>query len=835
MSDPNSPPATTELSPQTVQEQIDRLTQQAWDLVNDDTIRAREISEEAFRLSQSGLFEAEPYRKGVAVSLCIQGRISSHGGEADASLRLSLEALAILEEIGDKEWMPRVLHNIGSAYSALGDLSEGLKYAFQEMEVSQEIGDRKGQAIALLSLGNVYYNMGENARCLSYMEDGIALFEELGESYWVALSHNNLCYIHFLLQDYDEALMHGIQGLAVAHEVQNPRLEAMLGNSLGDVYLSLGDPENALISLQESVRISRKLGSQDSEVDSLKLIGQAYKQQGDLARAETYLLRALTLAEKLGHKRFIYELHELLSGLFRQRGEFEKALIHLEQFHQIKESVFNEESNLKLRNLEILSQTESAQKEAEYYASLYQIEQQRRQLAEVLNRVGQALTSTLDLQEVLDSILEQLAGLVAFDRGSLLLMRGNELEFVAARGYSTERDPLEQRIPIDLDDEDGVFVRIYKTKRPLALSNLNEYPGWQKVFDVPVPEAWLGVPLIRNNDVVGMLSLARSEATLYDEADITVAITFAVQAAIALENAQLYGQITYFNEQLEEEVRRRTEDVREAYDQLERLDRTKSEFISITAHELRTPLTVMKGYAQLLQLDSTLRENPQHANLIRGIVTGSDRLYEIVNTMLTMVKIDSRELEIFPEPFDLNEALVTLAIDLAADVAERKQTLLIDPSVEQLPSIAADHDVLKTVFSNILVNAIKYTPDGGKISINGRSWTTPPHPDLSADAVEIVVADTGIGIAKDTLDLIFTKFYQTGNAALHSSGKTKFKGGGPGLGLAISRGIIEAHNGQLWAESEGYDETSCPGSQFHIVLPIRQAPVELNLPGFSES
>jgi signal transduction histidine kinase len=86
----------------------------------------------------------------------------------------------------------------------------------------------------------------------------------------------------------------------------------------------------------------------------------------------------------------------------------------------------------------------------------------------------------------------------------------------------------------------------------------------------------------------------------------------------------------------------------------------------------------------------------------------------------------------------------------------------------------------------------------------------------------IVFRDTGIGIDPAQIELIFTKFYQTGEVALHSSGRTKFKGGGPGLGLAIARGIIQAHNGKLWAESPGYDETNCPGSQFHILLPIRQ-------------
>jgi signal transduction histidine kinase len=120
-----------------------------------------------------------------------------------------------------------------------------------------------------------------------------------------------------------------------------------------------------------------------------------------------------------------------------------------------------------------------------------------------------------------------------------------------------------------------------------------------------------------------------------------------------------------------------------------------------------------------------------------------------------------------------------------------------------------------------VINAIKYTPDGGTITISGKEL--PLSSELPKGGIEIVVSDTGIGIDPRFKELIFAKFYQTGELALHSSGKTKFKGGGPGLGLAIARGIVEAHHGKLWVESPGYDETNCPGSQFHVVLPLRLA------------
>jgi signal transduction histidine kinase len=121
------------------------------------------------------------------------------------------------------------------------------------------------------------------------------------------------------------------------------------------------------------------------------------------------------------------------------------------------------------------------------------------------------------------------------------------------------------------------------------------------------------------------------------------------------------------------------------------------------------------------------------------------------------------------------------------------------------------------VFDNLVVNAIKYTPDGGQVHIVGQRLKGRD----DGDWVEVIVSDTGIGIDPEHLDRIFDKFYQTGEVALHSTGRTKFKGGGPGLGLAIAKGIVEAHGGSIWAESDRHDEDQCPGTKFHVLLPVK--------------
>lgn len=423
-------------------------------------------------------------------------------------------------------------------------------------------------------------------------------------------------------------------------------------------------------------------------------------------------------------------------------------------------------------------------------------------LAETLNRVGRALTGTLDLADVLGRVLDHLASIVPFERGSVMLVQGSEMEMVAARGFPENARPLQIRISLVGEDND-IFRHIYLTQQPLAVPDVSERPDWQYVPGLPAARSWLGVPLIRLDKVIGMLSLTRETWCPYTESEITLALAFAGQAALALENARLYERI-----------------VRD-YDELARLERTKSDFIGIASHELRTPLTTLRGYSQMLLSDPAIRANPLHCEVVAGLHTGAMRLQEIVNSMLDMAKVDSRALQLHPTPLAMPVLIQAVCNDLAKPVKERHHTLTLE-KMNGLPEVEADLDALHKVFYHLISNAIKYTPDGGKIAISAHALTNGNH-GLPDGGIEIVVSDTGIGIDPRFQELIFDKFYQTGELALHSTGKSKFKGGGPGLGLAIARGIIQAHGGKLWVTSVGYDEEACPGSEFHVMLPLRQA------------
>jgi len=251
---------------------------------------------------------------------------------------------------------------------------------------------------------------------------------------------------------------------------------------------------------------------------------------------------------------------------------------------------------------------------------------------------------------------------------------------------------------------------------------------------------------------------------------------------------------------------------------LRQLDRNKLDFIQVAAHELRTPLTVLMGYVKVLRLFPDIKANAALGEVIDGIIKGSDRIHEVVNMMLDVTRIDTETLQVAALPVPLQRVIHDLVRGFAKAAEGRKIEITIVYDADT-PDIFGDTILIQKALYQLVVNAIKYTPDGGKVTIS----TRPGLVDDEVPGVEIAVSDTGIGLDAEHHDLVFEKFYQVGSVAIHSSGKTTFKGGGPGLGLAIVRGVARAHGGKVWVESSGHDETRFPGSTFYLQLPVNPA------------
>ena len=258
------------------------------------------------------------------------------------------------------------------------------------------------------------------------------------------------------------------------------------------------------------------------------------------------------------------------------------------------------------------------------------------------------------------------------------------------------------------------------------------------------------------------------------------------------------------------------EDLQKTNKILRQLDRNKLEFIQVASHELRTPLTILKGNVELLGSFPEIQANAAASDVLAGINKGTNRLNEVVNLMLDVTHMDDENVQVASVPMLLKQLIDSLVQDFENAATKRKINIITNHA-NDMPIIHADPELIQKALYHLIINAIKYTPDGGQVTISTRLIKM----DGDTQAVEVAVRDTGIGLDPEHHKLVFEKFYQVGSANIHSSGKTTFKGGGPGLGLAMVRGVARAHGGKVWVESIGHDEVNLPGSTFFLQLPVQ--------------
>lgn len=315
---------------------------------------------------------------------------------------------------------------------------------------------------------------------------------------------------------------------------------------------------------------------------------------------------------------------------------------------------------------------------------------------------------------------------------------------------------------------------------------------------------WLVVLRVLKRELVNRLETqfpAATALTAYRQLDdlLTFAVIEATQLASDMQRADM----------LEHMVQLRSKEVQ--------LDESKNKFIAVAAHELKTPLTILEGYANILKAE--LYEQPRLRIYLDGLGNGFRRMHEIITDLVDVSLLDLQAVELRYEAVDLATLVEGIVKNVRPFYAERNvqlSTVMYDVPTQTF----VDREKMTKALTKVVMNALKYTPDRGRVLISAAHVRQDESSEEMNGFVDIQVMDTGIGIANENLEAIFNKFGSIADASLHSSSKTKFKGGGPGLGLPIAKGIIDAHGGRIWAESPGYDERRSPGSTFHIELPI---------------
>jgi len=433
---------------------------------------------------------------------------------------------------------------------------------------------------------------------------------------------------------------------------------------------------------------------------------------------------------------------------------------------------------------------------------------------QALREYSQTTATILSVEQLAAVAVGTVAEVLGVRRGALLVVTETErgglrLEPVAGLGEVTQE-------PLELEPISPILARLREQDAPIFQYEVEHHPvlreaaskerEWLRALEMEVY-----LPVRSQDELVGLLALGPQRGgEPYGPHHVEFLTLLAHQTAVALQNARLVEGLRTLNVR----ITQLNENLRAAYERLERLDRAKTDFLTIASHELRTPLAQVRGYVDILAElaeTGTLMPN-QVLRIAENISRPTRRLEKIINAMLDASQIDTEGLTLHFAPTTLVSTM-RLAIEPWLPALEERGITLTTQGLEEIAPINGDMERLRQAFSNLISNAIKFTPDGGRISIAARP--------LDEEHFEVTIADTGIGISRADQELIFEKFYRVGSVTLHSSGEFKFKGAGPGLGLPIARGVIEGHGGCIWVESEGYDEERCPGSTFHIVLPYQ--------------
>jgi signal transduction histidine kinase len=434
----------------------------------------------------------------------------------------------------------------------------------------------------------------------------------------------------------------------------------------------------------------------------------------------------------------------------------------------------------------------------------------------ILYNVSRTISSTLELKQILAAVAENLTLVPQIDRCAVWLAdrEADELSLGVAQGIDAERL---QGAYLDVAQDRSVIVRAFLTRQLQLVSQMD--PDEDKLAALFPQRTVLAVPLAGEDRPVGVVSVDRlAPDRPLETAVIELVQSVVEQAGVALHKTRLYEELVELNRHLDQRVQERTEELARLNRDLGKLNKKKSDFVAIAAHELKTPLTLIQGYAEMLA-EGGIQQMPPVAveRQMAGIIKGVDRLRTIVEDIIDVSLIDTDVLALNLEPTSLYNVIEMVYRDWIEVAQERQQILDLSP-FGKLPYIDADALRLHQVFGNIIGNAVKYTPDGGRIEISARQLEADDH---QPAFIEVVVADTGVGIDVEEQERIFDKFYRVESPDLHSSSKTRFMGAGPGLGLTIAKGIVEAHGGRIWVESAGHDPVCCPGSHFHVLLPVR--------------
>ena len=429
----------------------------------------------------------------------------------------------------------------------------------------------------------------------------------------------------------------------------------------------------------------------------------------------------------------------------------------------------------------------------ESYANLeHKVEDRTRELTESLDQqtaTSEVLKvisrSAFDLQPVLETLIENATKLCGADKGYIHRLHGDVYTIAVSYGASDEFKTFMKEHPIHASGRETLVGRVVLERRPVHIPDVLADPDykWSEAQKAGGYRTLLGVPMLREGMPIGVIVIWRERVEAFTDKQIALVTTFADQAVIAIENVRLFQEIQDKNEQLEA------------------ANKHKSQFLANVSHELRTPLNSIIGFTRLVLRKTEGQIEKLQKDNLQKVLISSEHLLNLINGLLDLAKIEAGRMEAYVESFKLDEVM-RMTIATVEPLLKDGRVKLVTEIAPDIPPLKTDRDKLKQSVLNLLSNAVKFTEKG---EIKVAAWR-------DNGSLKLTVSDTGIGMKKEALDLIFEEFRQADMSSTR-------RYGGTGLGLAIVRRFINLLGGEIVVESE-----EGKGSKFTITMPMELKP-----------
>lgn len=482
-----------------------------------------------------------------------------------------------------------------------------------------------------------------------------------------------------------------------------------------------------------------------------------------------------------------------------------------------------------------------------------EIRQRNRELS-ILNSIISRANESLQLESVLSVALRETMEAFGAEAGMIHLQSSDGSGMNLATHHA-----LQDKLVTSLERHNCSSQELFcchslpvVDRRPCLVAGYADEFGWKSL---------MGVPLFARQKVIGLLHILSTAERSYSVEDIRFMTTIGHQIGIVIEHARIFAELSWKSDELlrshtllernshqlaisQRRLRMNLSLVERANKDLERLDRMKSQFLGIVSHEFRTPLTSILGGTQFLMASRSVWSDEER-RLLDIIHDGGNRLNGIVSNLLKVARLEASSAALAKSPLILHELLTSLRAHFLPLLEERGQELVFK-ELETIPMFAGDREHLEEVFSQLLENAIKFSRDGDRITIAAslvdRASLEAKREILAqfsegfleragkTSYVQVEIRDSGIGIDAEEHLRIFDTFYGVGDIRHHSSGRSKFQGKGPGVGLTIVKGMVEAHGGMVWVESPCQNLGEPPGSTFYVLIPTEELELQPAFP-----